>query len=84
MCRPINLLNDRTQKDARGSKRLTEAQLDTMRKISNEGLTPIDALNVRTMKALLKFRLIDYDPRFDNVKLTQKGHKADLINGIYK
>lgn len=84
MSRPYTLQNDRAQKDARGSKRLTEAQLDTMRKISNDKLVPIHLLNVRTIKALMKFRLIDYDLSFDNVRLTQKGQKADLVNGIYK
>jgi hypothetical protein len=84
MSRPINLVNDRTQKDARGSKRLTEAQLDTMRRISNTGLMRISELNIRTIKALMKFRLINYDSSFDNVKLTAKGQKADLVNGIYK
>lgn len=84
MSRPYILQNDRSQKDARGSRRLTEAQLDTMRRIESAGIMPISALNVRTIKALMKFRLIDYDSSFDNVKLTQKGQRADLVNGIYK
>lgn len=84
MSNHFKLQDDKLQKDVRGSKRLTDAQLDTMRKIENAKIVPISELNVRTMKALMKFRLIDYDSSFDNVKLTLKGQKADLVNGIYK
>lgn len=84
MSNHFKLQDERSQKDARGSKRLTEAQLDTMRRIESAKIVPISELNVRTMKALMKFRLIDYDSSFDNVKLTLKGQKADLVNGIYK